>query len=125
MMFRLIAILLPLSVLAPCGSMQVASAASPVVASPVVASPGASKEIVRYRLADWRAVHSGNEAQAKKLVTTLGQLKCEVKQSSHGNHIDIRYRCKNWQELQLKDHNSAHQWEQWLKKYGFETTHEH
>lgn len=120
MMFRLIAILLPLSIVAPCGGLQVTSAASPEVAS-----PAASKEIVRYRLVDWRAVHSSKEAQAKKLAATLSQLKCEVKQSSHGNHIDVRYRCKTWQELQLKDHASAHQWEKWLKNYGFETTHEH
>ncbi|WP_235934702.1 hypothetical protein [Candidatus Laterigemmans baculatus] len=119
-MFRLIAIVLPLSIAASLGSLPSASAATPAVAS-----PAASKEIVRYRLADWRAVHTSNEAQAKKLAATLSQLKCEVQQSSHGNHIDVRYRCKGWQELQLKDHASAHQWEQWLKKYGFETTHHH
>lgn len=95
-----------------------------VAASPT-ASTAATRELVRYRLTDWRAVHTSNEGQAKKLAATLTKLRCQVEQSSHGNHIDVRYRCKDWQELELKDHATAHQWEAWLKKYGFQTVHQH
>ena len=119
MMLRSLAILFPL--LLAAGSATVTLAAPPTAEAPATAS----KEVVRYRLVAWRSVHAGNAEQAKKLAATLGQLRCEVKQAAHGGHIDVRYRCKSWQALQLKDHASAHQWETWLKKYGFQTVHQH
>lgn len=120
MMRRLALILLMLSG-AAFGGMTLATVAAPLEAQ----LSAASKEVVRYRLVDWRVVHTGKVEEAKKLAGTLTKLKCEVKQANHGNHIDIRYRCKDWKQLQLPTHASAHQWETWLKKYGFETVHEH
>jgi hypothetical protein len=84
-----------------------------------------NKEIVRYRLTKWKSVHTGKETDAKKMVATLKQLKCEYKMHQHGDHIDVIYRCPAWKQLSLKDHKTAHQWEAWLKKYGFETQHIH
>lgn len=84
----------------------------------------AVSEIVEYRLAAWKTTHAeGN--QAEKLIVTLKKLRCEVKVGSHGGHTDVKYRCEKWQSLALKDHKTAHQWESWLKRYGFETKHTH
>lgn len=121
MMRRSALILLVLSG-AALGGMTLATVAAPVETE---LSAAAAKELVRYRLVDWRVVHTGKVAEAKKLAATLTKLKCEVKEANHGNHIDVRYRCKEWKELQLPTHAAAHQWETWLKKYGFETVHEH
>ena len=89
------------------------------------ANDTAAAEIVQYRLADWKSVHADGAAEAEKLVKTFRQLRCEVQTGSHGGHIDVRYRCPTWQQLALKDHASAHQWESWLKNYKFETKHVH
>lgn len=84
----------------------------------------ATSEVVKYRLAAWKTTHAAG-AQADKLVKTLKTLRCEVKVGSHGGHTDVKYRCAKWHSLALKDHKTAHQWQSWLKKYGFETKHEH
>ena len=84
-----------------------------------------SKEVVEYRLVKWKTAHAPNVEEGKKMATTLKKLKCEVRTSNHGNHIDVTYRCAAWKKLSLKDHPTAHKWESWLKKYGFETKHVH
>jgi hypothetical protein len=84
----------------------------------------AASEVVQYRLKAWRTTHAEG-SKAEKFVGTLKKLRCEVKVGSHGGHTDVKYRCEKWQSLALKDHKTAHQWESWLKKYGFETKHEH
>lgn len=89
------------------------------------ASQEANQEIVQYRLTKWKSVHTGDEKAAQKMLNTLKQIKCEVKTQQHGDHIDIIYRCPAWKKLSLKDHKTAHYWEGWLKKYGFETKHIH
>ncbi|QDT04578.1 hypothetical protein K227x_29700 [Rubripirellula lacrimiformis] len=82
----------------------------------------AGKELVEYRLEKWRTTH---DDKTGKLAETLKKLRCEVKVQSHGGHSDVNYRCPKWQQLALKNHEEAHQWETWLKKLGFETKHAH
>jgi len=84
----------------------------------------AEKELVSYRLEKWKTTHSEGD-KAEKLVGTLKKLRCEVKVGSHGGHTDVNYRCPKWQQLALKSHEEAHQWESWLNKLGFETQHAH
>lgn len=84
----------------------------------------APAEIVEYRLTKWKTVHAHGD-EAEKLVETLKKMKCEVKVSSHDDHTDVSYRCEKWHRIELKDHATAHQWEEWLKKRGFETKHTH
>jgi hypothetical protein len=92
--------------------------------APAAERSNAAAEVVAYRLASWKTTHAEGP-QAEKLVKTLKKLRCEVKVGSHGGHTDVKYRCEKWQSLALKDHQTAHQWESWLKKYGFETRHKH
>lgn len=90
------------------------------------ADPAAmATEVIQYRLEKWKTAHADGEKQTKQLAATLKKLKCEVKLASHGGHSDVNYRCPKWQQLALKSHKLAHQWESWLKKYGFETKHTH
>ncbi|MCS7466350.1 hypothetical protein NZK35_06630 [Stieleria sp. ICT_E10.1] len=84
----------------------------------------AAQELVEYRLEKWKTTHAEGD-QSKKLAETLTKLRCEVKVDSHGGHTDVNYRCPKWQQLALKSHKEAHQWEGWLKKLGFETKHAH
>ena len=84
----------------------------------------AGSEVVEYRLEAWKTTHAEG-AKADQFVGTLKKLRCEVKVGTHGGHTDVKYRCKKWHSLALKDHKTAHQWEAWLKKYGFETKHTH
>ncbi len=82
-------------------------------------------EIVRYRLPTWKAKHIHDSKKADIIADTLGKLKCELERKEHDGHIDVRYRCPQWRQLELKTHEEAHKWEKWLKDYEFETEHKH
>ena len=102
----------------------VASVSLGGVLAPAAEPTTGAKELVSYRLEKWKTTHSEGD-KADKLVGTLKKLRCEVKVGSHGGHTDVNYRCSKWQQLSLKSHEEAHQWESWLKKLGFETQHTH
>ena len=85
----------------------------------------AGLERVEYRLSDWKSLHFKDAAKAAAYVKTFKSLHIEYKQSSHGDHIDVSYRCPKWQTLTLKSHSDAHNWQDFLKKVGFETKHAH
>lgn len=89
------------------------------------ASFGDDNEVVSFRLTQWKTVHMHEAGAAEKLITTLKKIGCEVKQNSHGDHIDVQYRCAEWKSIRLKSHDDAHQWEEWFKGKGFETHHKH
>jgi len=82
-------------------------------------------EIVRYQLSDWKTKHIHDSKKAETIASTLKKLGCELKKHEHNGHIDVRYRCPKWRQLDLKTHAEAHQWETWLKEYGFQTEHKH
>lgn len=83
------------------------------------------KEDVLYRAVKWQAKHIHDEKKADTIGKTLKKLGCELQTSEHNGHIDLKYRCPKWKKLSLKTHAEAHQWEKWLKEYGFETQHHH
>ena len=82
-------------------------------------------ERVDYRLADWKSLHFKDAKQAASYVKTFKAIGVDHKQESHGDHIDVTFRCPKWRTLRLKTHKDAHQWEGFLKKIGFETKHDH
>ena len=89
------------------------------------AEQASAAEIVRYKAEKWQAKHIHDEKKAKTITETLTKLKCEVKKDQHNGHIDVKYRCAKWQQMELKSHDEAHKWEKWLKEYGFQTEHKH
>lgn len=82
-------------------------------------------EIVRYRAEKWQAKHIHDAKKAKTIAATLTKLGCEVKQEQHNGHLDVKYRCPKWKQMELESHEKAHQWEKWFKEYGFQTEHKH
>jgi len=90
--------------------------------SPVQA---AENEVVEYRLTQQRTMHLDNEQIARQYHGTLQQLKCESQLDIHDGHIDLTYRCRQWQRTGFASHAAAEKWERWLKAFGFETSHSH
>jgi hypothetical protein len=88
-------------------------------------APAAEREVVAYRLPGWKTIHFDDVRRADIHVQTVKRLGCEVKVDDHGGHVDVSYRCLEWQEISLDSHSQAHKWEDWLKASGFETRHQH
>jgi hypothetical protein len=84
-----------------------------------------AEEIVRYRLTEWKRQHLHDAVKGKKIMDTLTKLGCEIQKEDHNGHIDLKYRCPEWKQLELKSHDDAHKWESWLKSFKFETEHKH
>ena len=93
-----------------------------MAALPAIAS---ADEIVRYQLSDWKAKHIHDTKKADTIAQTLKKLGCELKKAEHNGHIDVKYRCPKWRQLDLDSHAEAHKWESWLKEFGFRTEHKH
>ena len=85
----------------------------------------AEREIISFRLPDWKSAHFDDAKSAQANFETFKQIGCEAEQHQHGGHFDVRYRCVQWRSIALTSHDEAHQWERWLKAYGFETSHRH
>ena len=85
----------------------------------------AEKEIIEYRLKDWKTVEFEDAKKAKTHFDTVKKLGCEARQEDHNGHIDVSYRCPKWRQISLKSHADAHNWERWLEASGFETKHVH
>lgn len=98
-----------------------------IVAAAILATGtlASADEIVRYQLTNWKAKHVHDVKKAEVIAKTLKQLGCEVKKEQHNGHLDIKYRCPKWRQLDLDSHAEAHKWEKWLKEYHFKTEHKH
>ena len=97
----------------------------PASSQKAVNADGSHKEVVKYRLADWRSQHIHQEAEIGQLTTLYRSLACEVEHVDHDGHTDLKYRCPQWMEIDLPSHQAAHKWQEFLNKAGFETSHEH
>lgn len=81
--------------------------------------------VVKFRLANWKSAHFNSVKQAKSFQDSVTKIGCEVKQHAHDGHVDVTYRCPDWKSIQVGTDDAAHGWESWLKKNGFETSHQH
>lgn len=84
-------------------------------------------EVIEIRLADWKTAHMDGPmvAQVKDFTTTLQDMGCEVRRDSHGDHVDLAFRCPIWVTLHVPNHDAAEKWQTWLRSHGFETKHAH
>jgi len=80
---------------------------------------------VDYRLVRWKTMHFHDAKKAELHFKTVKDLGCAAKKASHGDHIDVMYRCPNWRRITLRSDASAHSWQRWLRGSGFETKHQH
>ncbi len=97
----------------------------PVSVEKAKSADGTHKEIVKYRLVDWRSQHVHQSQEVGQLTTLYASLDCETENLDHSGHTDLRYRCPQWREIELPTHEAAHKWQEFLQKAGFETAHEH
>lgn len=80
---------------------------------------------VAYRLKETKTIHFDDSQKAQLHLDAVKKLGCEAKINDHGGHMDVMYRLTTWKALTLADENTAHSWEDWMKKSGFETLHAH
>lgn len=82
-------------------------------------------EAIAYRLSNTKEMHFDDARKAEQHLAAVRKLGCEARMDSHGGHTDVIYRSVKWQVMELANDKLAHQWEEWLKKAGFETVHGH
>lgn len=81
--------------------------------------------VVEYRLSAQRSAHFDEPRDAEQFSQGLKRLGCDVRMENHGDHLDVTYRCPQWRSLEVSSDEAAHRWEGWLRKQGFETSHQH
>ncbi|MEM7475416.1 MAG: hypothetical protein AAF483_10530 [Planctomycetota bacterium] len=82
-------------------------------------------ELVQYRLSEWKASHIHDKRQLLDLTALYRGLGCEMEQSGHAGHTDLKVRCQEWMEFEVGSHAIANTWLKYLASLGFETKHEH
>ena len=82
-------------------------------------------ESIAYRLPKTKEMHFDDARKAEQHLAAVRKLGCEARMDSHGGHTDVIYRSTRWQSMEVSTDKLAHQWEDWLKKAGFETVHGH
>ena len=80
---------------------------------------------IAYRLTKTMEMHFDDTRKAEKHLAAVKKLGCEARMDSHGGHTDVLYRSAKWKVMEVANDKLAHQWEDWLKKAGFEARHEH
>jgi len=88
--------------------------------APTSRQPAVVKK-VGFRMANWRTVHGDGTKATTELVSTLQKIGCEVRQSDHGGHSDISFRCPTWKTVNVQNDDQLNQWHQWLVDNKFET----
>jgi hypothetical protein len=105
-------------------ALMVVTAALVTIVAPNAAC-AAEKAAVKYRLTKQKTVHLNDGKVAKGYDQLLKKFGCESKLGGHGGHYDLTYSCPKWREAEFDGHASAHKWQAWLQRLGFETTHKH
>ena len=95
------------------------------LAALVLTSVSQAGEAIAYRLSKTKEMHFDNGRKAAQHLAAVRKLGCKARMDSHGGHTDVIYRSPRWQVLEVDNDKLAHQWENWLKKAGFETVHGH
>jgi hypothetical protein len=90
------------------------------------ASYSEGKEVVEFRLVNWKSFHGKGTAEEKQFVDLLGKLGCEVVISEHAGHSDVKFRAPTWRDVHLAEHAAAVELGALLKKNSFEVApHKH
>ncbi|MEQ9411781.1 MAG: hypothetical protein RIK87_28960 [Fuerstiella sp.] len=92
------------------------------VGSPTFAAEPSS---VAYRLKEVKTIHFDDPGKAQLHLDAVRRLGCEARMDDHGGHLDVSCRLTQWKALTLADEDTAHRWNAWLTKAGFETIHAH
>ncbi|MEM9943573.1 MAG: hypothetical protein AAF939_18565 [Planctomycetota bacterium] len=79
------------------------------------------KSTVKFRMPTFKTVHMADRKAANKIVNTMKLIGCEVESFDHDGHLDLAYRCPEWQTIELPSDAHAKVWKKWLDESGFET----
>ena len=71
-------------------------------------------DTVEFRLPNWQNMHLHDAAKAKEVINMLKMVGCEIEESNHDGHIDVRFRCPEWKTIALHSHDASHHWQEWL-----------
>lgn len=88
--------------------------------TPVVKANSTPKKL-GFRLKDWKTFHASSIEDAQTTIATLKKIGCEVESDSHGDHIDVKYRCPDWRSMKLTTDQLINQWTTWCAGKGMET----
>ena len=83
------------------------------------------QEELQYRLPRQVTLHPEQEGAYQELIAILKGLGCTLDIDSHDGHTDIIVQCRSWRHAEFSSHQSAQEWEKWLKGFGFEVKHSH
>jgi hypothetical protein len=86
---------------------------------------GKEAENIQYRLVKKVTLHPEEEGQYQELIAILKGLGCTIDIDNHDGHTDLVVQCKSWKHAEFSSHQSAQEWEKWLKGFGFEVKHSH
>ena len=81
----------------------------------------ASTKKVGFRLTKWKTIHTNSEDEAQETIGALQKIGCEVDSNTHGDHIDVKYRCSQWKSIELATDQLVNQWSSWCEAKGMET----
>ena len=82
-------------------------------------------EAIAYRLSNTKEMHFDDARKAEQHLAAVKKLGCEARMDSNGGHTDVSIRCPKWKHIEVASHQAAAGWQDWLRKNGFETRHEH
>ena len=88
------------------------------------AESGKTPEEIQYQLARKVTLHP-EEGKDQELIAILKGLGCTIDIDSHDGHTDLVVQCKSWKHAEFSSHQSAQQWDKWLKGFGFDVKHSH
>jgi len=81
----------------------------------------ASAKKIGFRVSEWKTIHSHDASVMQTEMETLTKIGCEVTTASHGNHVDLKYRCSNWKTIEVPTDDLSSQWTVWLADKEMET----
>lgn len=82
-------------------------------------------EMVAYRLTRWTTQRFSDTTEAGQFVSVAKGFGCEVREEGRDGSLDVSVRCLVPHHAEFVSHDAAQAWEQWLRKFGFETRHAH
>lgn len=79
------------------------------------------KKKISFRQAEWKTLHLEDATKAETATATLKRIGCEVMQSQHDDHVDLKFRCITWKTLSFDTDQQVNQWVTWLVGNGLDT----
>ncbi len=76
---------------------------------------------ISFRQPEWKTLHLQDMTQVETASATLKQIGCEVMQSQHDDHVDLKFRCVAWKTMTLETDQQVGQWSKWLVDNGLNT----